>query len=572
VAESRGVPPFRWLDPGQAGEEAILRRILRQASEEIEGLSADPKLADPVVLLLLRAFAREYAELYLQVERTTDRAFRALVRRLLTFPRAPRPAQTVLQFQVSDPGVAVDDAVMAVGRRAVASGSGQEELPIHFTPLGSFRLGEASPTAAVLVAPGGRASLLQAAGDWKPGPSTPAPPGWAAPAGRSAPDLYLALDGVPPSDPALAPGFFLDGDQRACRSLLWGVWERIGAGGAVEARLEPGWSISFHPRDPDPELFSFRSDTRAESSPFEPRFVRLPIGGGAAAPEVPAAAGGPAAAAVPRPAEGRRREWWRVQTPPETDPEALSGLRLRGQCVPAINRQLARVSFNVAAVPEQSVTLPVTLQDLLSVEEIEDIGSGQVYRDRGGPDGFREPRSYRLREDPEGRVVLLLRDDLFGRRSTQIQVRYATTLGDRANGLERGSVTALYESRPGLRGVTNVVASGGGEAARPQPEQEDELRAALRTHARCVVAQDYREMARLFDPRRVQAVEVRPGVARGPRGLRRCVEVVVQVPLGEFVSEGESEHFVRGLQRHLESRSPVTEAVRVRLASAPAGR
>jgi hypothetical protein len=583
------MPEFRWLEPGEAGEEAILRRILQQASQEIEGLSADPKLADPVVLLLLRAFAREFAELYLQVERTTDRAFRALVRRLLTFPRAPRPAQSVLQFQVSDPGVMVDESVMAVGRRAVAAGSGQEDLPIHFTPLRPYRLGDMVPGAVLMVTPAGEASLLQAGGDWRPGPATASPPGWTAPPTGGGLHLYVALDGAPPADETLSPGFFLDGDDRAGRACLWGAWERLGPGGTVEARLEPGRAITHHPRDPEPELFSFRSDTRVESSPFEARFIRLSAGGpvgsgsvaasgtpaGAGVPAgaaVPPGAGGPAAVAVPAPADGRRREWWRALLPPPADPEGIRALRLRGNCVPAMNRQVCRVSFNVAAVPEQSLTLPVTLQQLLSVEEIEDVGTGQVFKDRGEPGGYREPRGYRLREDADGRVALLLHDRLFGHRQARIQVRYATTLGEAANGLERGSVTALYENRPGLRGVTNVAPSAGGEAARPVPEQEEELRAVLRTHARCVVAQDYREMARLYDPRRVQAVEIRPGVTRGERGLRRCVEVLVRVAPGEFVSEGESEHFVRGLQRHLESRSPVTEAVRVRLAAPAAGR
>lgn len=566
MAGSARVPGPGWLDPAQAGEEAILRRILQQASQEIDGLSADPKLADPVVLLLLRAFAREFAELYLEVDRTTDRAFRALVRRLLTFPRAPRPAHTVLQFQASDPGVVVDESVMVVGRRAVAAGSGQEDRPIYFTPLRACRLGEAAPTAVILITPGGDASLLQASGVFRPGPAESGPPGWRAPAASGALELYIALDGRPPADPARAPGFYLDGDERVCRACLWSTWERLGPGGAVDARLEPGRLIVHRPRDPDPEPFSFRSDTRATWSPFESLLVRLPSGEAAAAPEVPAGAGGPAAAGVPRPADGRRA-WWRVRLPPGTDPDRLRDLRLRGDCVPAINRQVCRLSFNIAAVPEQGVTLPVTLQQLLGVEEIEDLGSGRVFRDRSAPGGYREPRSHRLREDPEGRVVLLLRDELLGGRPTRIQVRYATTLGSAANGLDRGSVAALYESRPGLRGVVNVAPSAGGEAARPLPEQEDELRTALRTHGRCVVAQDYREMARLYDPRRIGAVEVRPGVMRADRGLRRCVEVIVEVPPGEFVSEAESEHFLEGLQAHLLSRSPVTEAVRVTLAS-----
>ena len=570
MSGSTGVPVFRWLEPGEAGEEAILRRILQQASQEIEGLSADPKLADPVVLLLLRAFAREFAEVYLQVERTTDRAFQALVRRLLTFPRAPRPAQTVLQFQVSDPGVMVDESVMAVGRRAVAAGSGQEELPIHFTPVRPCRLGEAVPTAVVLVGPGGEAGLLQSSGDWRASATSAPAPGWTAPAGGGGAQLYVALDGPPPADPGLAGGFYLDGDDRAARSCLWSAWERIGPDGAAETRLEPGRLVPQTAREPEPELFSFRSDRRVTSSPFETFMVRLPPGGGGS-PAAPPGAGGPSAA-VPAPADGRRREWWRAILPPQADPAMLRALRLRGNCVPAINRQVCRVSFNVAAVPEQSLSLPVTLQQLLGVEEIEDLATGQVFRDRGEPEGYREPRGYRLREDPEGRVSLLLHDRLPGQRQTRVQVRYTTTLGEAANGLERGSVTALYENRPGLRGVTNVAVSVGGEAARPLPQQEEELRSVLRTHARCVVAQDYREMARLFDPRRVEAVEVRPGVTRGEKGLRRCVEVLVQVPAGEFVSEGESEHFLRCLQRHLESRSPVTEAVRVRLAAPAAAR
>ena len=74
-------------DAASKTADAILHRLLAEASDSIPGLSPDPKQADPAVVMLLKAFAREYAELYSDLDDTVGLAYRALVERLVQFPR-----------------------------------------------------------------------------------------------------------------------------------------------------------------------------------------------------------------------------------------------------------------------------------------------------------------------------------------------------------------------------------------------------------------------------------------------------------------------------------------------------
>src|SRR5262245_46227592 len=148
-----------WLRPEERDFDAILHRLLKEASETIPGLSPDPKQADPVVVMLLRSFAREYAELYNQLDDSVGTAYRILVSRLLAFPRAPEPATTVLRLETRDSRGPIPTAFQAVASRPVPI-PGRRSTQALFAPISEGEMSRFEVAALVLVDPSGSATML----------------------------------------------------------------------------------------------------------------------------------------------------------------------------------------------------------------------------------------------------------------------------------------------------------------------------------------------------------------------------------------------------------------------------
>jgi hypothetical protein len=564
---------WAWLRPEERDFDAVLQRLLKEASEAIPGLSPDLRQADPVAVMLLRAFAREYVELYRLMDDSVGLAYRSLVSRLLTFPRAPEPATTVLRLDTKDPGARIPTEFHAVAAQPVTV-PGRRSAQALFSPIAEGRTSSFEVAALVLVAPSGGATRL-------PDPPYPGlPDRWQAKP-RATAALFVALDSADPAADDRAE-IFLYGDAQGVRSCLWSPWhvpDRLGglAVGLRSERPEPAFvpGGEFHDRVPyDPPLFTFRSDLRRPSSPYEPQIV---------------AVGGPSllsqACALPRelgesttglpPVRGVRH-WVRITLASDADLGAVTGIRARTNSVLAANRELrSSGAIVVDDTPIHAWVLPddVSLENLLRVERVLDLKSGYEFSPATTREGLDAVRSYRLAESAEGdrrrlRVEVLNREE--SRRRSEIQIDYSLTLGPAANGLGPGTVSVAFTPAqvfPGLTAVTNLVPTLGGRAAPAAELQEEELRLALRARGRAVVANDFVQMVRAFDhEQRIREVGLARGVARGPHGLRSSVVVTGRTPAGSFVNELERESFQRRLAAYLQDRCSIGETVEVRLA------
>ena len=563
-----------WLRAEERDFDAVLARLMGEASRVVPGLSADPKQADPVVVMLLRSFAREFVELYHVMDDSVGIAYRSLVSRLLTFPCAPEPATTVLRFDTKDAGARIPADFQATAPQPVPI-PGRRSAQALFSPLTEGRTSSFEVAAVVLVEPSGTATRLA-------DPSYPGlPDRWSA-TPRATPALFLALDSVSP-EPDDPVSLFLHGDEQGVRTCLWSGWHvpaRVGSrplglhGEAPEPPFVPG--IAFHAEAPfDPPLFTFRSDLRKLSSPYENQMVA--VGGpsllsqACAAPEEL----GGANPGLP-PARGVRH-WVRISLSNDVDLAALTGLKARTNSVLAANRELRTSgAIPVDATPIHSWSLPddVSFENLLRVEHVLDLKTGHEYRSASTREGIDAPRRYSLvewqdRERRRVRVDLVSREEP-GRR-TEIQIDYSVTLGPAANGLQPGNINVAFtpaEVFPGLVAVTNLVETAGGLPARPAELQEEELLAVLRARGRAVIATDFMQMARAFDPSRILEVSLSRGVARGPAGLRSSIVVTAHTSTRAFVNELEKESFRGRLAAYLQDRCSIGETVQVQLVEA----
>src|SRR5262249_44207463 len=162
---------------------------------------------------------------------------------------------------------------------------------------------------------------------------------------RPTPALFVALDAPAPdrNDPVEV---FLFGNSEGVRTCLWSPWhvpERSGgaalslAGGDPEPPFVP--AQEYHRRLPyDPPLFTFRSDLRRQSSPYQPQLVAVGV-----TPLVSQACPLPAelgASAAGLPPVHGFRHWVRISLPAHVAPEAVRGVRARTNSVLAANREI----------------------------------------------------------------------------------------------------------------------------------------------------------------------------------------------------------------------------------------
>jgi len=566
--------PHREQDPART-PEAILERLLREASETIPGLSPDPKQADPVVVMLLKAFAREYAEVYRDLDDTVGLAYRALVERLIQFPRGPSPATTVLEIESKDPSFAVSAGFEILCERPVADREGRNHQ-VHFTPIAETKLSpfEVSHFCFIDAAGEGRCWPARegkaSRGLGGAGKSFRAPP-------PANPALLIAIDsgGGAAGDPCV---LFLHGPEPAVRSCLWGRWSLAGEGLPLIALgndlggfLIP--ALRDDRRVPEPDLFSFRSSVKGIASPYAPCFVPLDAGL-LLEKAVPApAAGGSQLAGLLAPARGRRA-WVRIDMEPQAAVSQLDGLKISTRSVLAANRE-TRTSgaLDLDNSPVQLIPFPegVTHENLLSIDDVIDLRTGHRY-ELDSPDREPGPRSYRLThaaDARDARLALEVRTSAPPEPGARIEARYSLCLGSVANGLAPGSVRVILSPKdfPGVVSASNLVPTIGGGPAPSLTDADLAFRCVLRTRGRAVSRADLEDLAYSFDPARIAAVRVGRGVMLGKRGPRICADVAVAPRPGAFFSDLEREVFRDRLARHLDARAPLGMAVRVEVSS-----
>jgi hypothetical protein len=252
----------------------------------------------------------------------------------------------------------------------------------------------------------------------------------------------------------------------------------------------------------------------------------------------------------------------------------VAGVRVRTNSFLAANcDRRSSDAVPIDDTPLHSWAMPddVDLGNLLRIDQVFDQESGDPYVPATTHAGLESLRTYRLTEWTEGgrsRVSVEIMNRAPARKRTKVQIDYTTTLGPGANGLDPGTISSPFTGSdvlPGLVTVTNLVGTVGGRLARTSKLQEEELRLALRSRGRAVIADDFIRMTRAFDPDRIHDVKLSRGIARGPRGLRSSVVVAGQVTPASFVNELERDAFCAQLTSFLQDRCTIGETVEVRL-------
>lgn len=568
MSQSEMSHAWGWLKPEERDFDAVLQRLLKEASEVLPGLSPDPRVADPVVVMLLRSFAREYVELYQVLDDSVGMAYRTLVSRLLAFPHAPEPATTVLALKAKDAGTKIPTDFQAVAAQPIVVN--RRSVQAHFSPVKEGAISSFEVAALVVVAPNGQARRLPDP------PLAGQPETWAAES-RRAPTLYIALDSPAP-DAADPFEVFLYGPEEAVRRTLWSAWDvpapAGGAGCALHgAGPEPPYvpaEVFYRATPFDPPIFTFRSDMNRIQSTYSVQFVTTGCEAlRARACDVPKELGTPGPALPPR---HGKRHWVRVTLAEGSTLEELMGLQARTNAVLAANREVRTSgAVGVDDTPSHSwnLTDDVTFENLLAVERVLDLKSGHLYAMADTRAGSQALRSYRVSEWLDGarhrvRVEMMNRDP--ERRRTELEILFSLTLGPDANGLATGTISQVYTPAqvfPGLLTVSNLVPTVGGRPVRSATLQEDELRSALRHRGRAVVTSDYVELSLAFDPDRIRGVTLGRGVTRRERGLRSTVEIHAGVVASSFVNDLEREALRRRLEAYLQDRSAMGETVQV---------
>jgi len=552
---------FRWLDPDQEDHDAVLRRLLQEASDAVPGLSSDPALTDPLVRLMLAAVSREYARLYRKLDGVVDTAYQRLVSNLLSFPRAPRPASAVFHLEVKDPGTTIDDTFEVVGRKAIGGTEVADEKSVHFTSVEEQTLAGLPSPVVLFEETSGQVHLL-ADGKEAPGAPPHRGPKWSSDEPGPA-RLHLGFD-IPPEAQDEVTTVFLVAPDELLRHLVWSRWIADPSGLAFEFRPAADRRMEgWHDRS-DPEMFRSRTDRGTPPSPYDRGFLRLPpdllrTGVGVEIGAVLAGVHGGYLPSVPG------RSWVTVFFDEPLQTADVAPLRVLTNCAVLFNLNRILESREVGSEAVQVVDLEHRFSEIFRLNSVFDADHRTTYQDAEQPEGIRAENRYSLEEAPAGNVRLRLSSRQGMARPRRLEVDLATTYADQANGLDPGSVDLIFDQSqcPGVVSAVNVTATAGGGAASHETHDSAELRALLASRGRAITAHDFKALVHGFNPDPVRGVAVERGVLEGARGVQSAVHVRVTLDPAAFANALELSAYRQQLQRYLQVRAPAGQSVTV---------
>ena len=151
-----------------------------------------------------------------------------------------------------------------------------------------------------------------------------------------------------------------------------------------------------------------------------------------------------------------------------------------------------------------------------------------------------------------------------GRVDAYAVLRLLLCDGERANGIEPGSIARICDSLDNVTAqVVNITTSRGGASPPDYSAARQRFAELLRTRERVVTSADYDISARAFDPR-INSVQVDPMSEIADGALRAVDNVTVRATRAEFADpDAESVRLRDGLERHLAKRAVLGRSVRV---------
>lgn len=537
---------------GSHTQDQIFRNMLRELRSWNPEISESPERMDPILRILVQMYAGQLARIDQRIDQIWDVASQSLIRSVCPETRRwPIPAFTVMKCDLSDPIVDIDTNTRFFYRE-LRDGGGL----YFFTPQRSERLVRATVTGAFVVA-GEKVIPLSLTA--KPGDSTPDSKALT----DTNPRLFLAVEFDGRISDLSETIVFLRGNPEALALLRWSHWYASYTNGsfAEESGFCPGRQNTiermFSPDGIRPRLWGSLRTSADIFAPLVDQVVMLPEAFVAGWKPVPAdrpVAGMFDPLPVPTPASQR---FWIELRLPERGKRAslLDGIGVDFGCFIATNRNELSLFKHTAGNRVIDIELPESIEEVHEIVSVTD-SRGTEYRPRYEVSDEDIANSYTL-QDTEDRLVLWF--DFTSQASPppdSLTVRYATTAGIGANGIDPGRINELYESHPGIKECRNLIVTQGAIPAKSAQQIVTEVSVRLRGRDKALTFADVTAWVRTFDPR-VRSVACENGVQRTEHGVRRCIVVQAEVAADDFRSRDEVELLRSRLNGFLKARSPI---------------
>jgi len=560
---------MRWTT--DKNKEQIYGQLLKEMKYWFPQIPASSDQLDPVLRLLLGTFAHQIERLNQKINATWDQTFVTLVRSVFAEGlRWPVPASTVMKVDPTDQILELDPTVRFLYRDE------KEERNLIFTPLGKAKLLKAELALAYHLAEKNLIPLIPGGdeAETKGGEGN----GFANAAKvprQSSPDhrLYLGIRYDGSSADFLNVPFFFHTNEEAIHQIRWSKWSLCSADGHFleDGSFCPGVDSRQAPEslDASRKTFTFLGGMFDSTDLFKSltdRFFYLPPTRLARWGKCPIPVDLQRFVSVEslreQGVEAEKLLWIRIEFPERGDKSSFS--RLKGvyfNCFVALNKN-DLTSFKYTAGNQLlEVELPEESSTILGIDSVTD-SNNREYQSRLDLSSAKTPFGY-VTEERDGRLALWFDfTDYPGAIPNSVSVKYSTTVGPGGNGLEAGKIEQLWESHPGIKGVTNVLPTGGGMPAKTPEELLSEISSLLRNRGRAVSFEEIQRWTKLFDSR-ITSAECKNVIRKGPQGAFRRTQVNVKLEPGGFYSEDELRLFKERLERFLMERSLINVSIEV---------
>lgn len=516
---------------------------------------ASHERVDPILRMLLQAYAHEVVKLESDLVETWDVAKSALLKTVCGHAgRWPTPAHCVMECSTVDPVVEVD-----AHTRFFYRGSREGARTYFFSPLTDWPVLGAATESVILrngdfVLPVGKDSVereLRAAIEQK------------SPEGQDGWQLYVSFSYTGPPSALNGAVLYLDVAADIRPQLQWGYWHPLNQpSGTSGFSFCPGHT-SWLDRVITPAGADDWGGLRTSEnllSDLVNAFVVLPEDISSrwkAGPPPPELVGHKMPYSdEPILSDSDKHYWLRIDLPSRGNRTPFGrGVNLAFNAIVAANRYTLTLFRHTGGTRLIDVVLPEDAESILTIENVVD-SDGQVYTssDSGGIPA--SGLTYTVTER-DGHVILWF--DFT--QSTEpvpnsISIEYTVTDGIDANGIEPDRITRMYEGHPGLSEVRNLTPTTGAIPARTREQLEQEVTVRLRQRDRALTFEDVSAWSRAFDPR-VQEAQCVDGVRRIDGRVLRCIIVSLTVDPEAFGSEDEIELLKSRLERFLKMRSVI---------------
>ncbi len=541
--------------------EQIFSDMHRQLRSFDSQVPQSPERLDPLIRIFLQLYSYQLAGIDDKLHGTWQYAAGALIRSLTPeCSRWPIPAHTVVRCRPIDPVVEVDTHTRFFYKEKREGGR-----TLFFSPLKNERV-FAAGVKHIFLRRGDRVIDLSPR---PPGAAPVTPPADVRDVSADPGQLYVAVEyGGRPADLAGAV-LFLKASLPIQRRLRWARWYPGSHQGSFyeDCGFCPGLTSSID------DVVGVDGDDRDRGGlrtgaelfgPLEDGFVTLPESFAVTwemGPPDPRLLDG---SGISSDALRENHYWVRLDLPTGGDwSDFKSPLDICFDALIAVNKNELKLFKHTGSSRLVEVELPEPIADILDITGVVDtdgreyVAVHQIHPDhRGG--------HYSL-EDRQGKLVLWF-DFAAGvdQPPDSISVTYTVTEGVSANGIAAGEINELYESHPGIESVENVIPTTGAVPARTEAQIITEVASRLRNRDRALSFPELVNWTLTFDPRIINA-ECSNGVERGPRGVRRCIVVRVNIEPDRFHCEDEVNLLRKRLTSFLKSRSPVNTQFQVEI-------